>query len=179
MKHFLHLPILATTTLLLLLIHPIISTTNEDVLDIHGRPLIPGHNYYIVSSKDGGGFRWSLKKEFSILRPHYYVKPVDDYVEYGNYTTFIPKSSRQNTITVSSDLNIMFSDIKLPRRHVCSWRTSNYWKLAADSTTGMLFVSLEGSQGDEESMFKIEKHDVLGYKLRHCPSQPYAYGTVM
>ncbi|KAL2895046.1 Kunitz trypsin inhibitor 2 [Bienertia sinuspersici] len=178
MKHFLHLPILATTTLLLLLSHPITSTNAEDVLDAYGNPLIPGQNYYVVpySKNDGGGFAWALKKEVSLC-PHFYVQPLDDSDGYGEYTTFVPKSYRQNTITVSSDLNIMFSDISLPPPPPIICRsTSSYWLLYDDSTSGMFFVRLGGSLRNEESMFKIEKHEVHGYKIRYCPGQSYSYG---
>lgn len=182
MKHLI-LPFIAATTLFLLFSPSTTTATDDDntIYDVTKKPLVAGKDYYVVPYKYGrlmGGFTWKLFKKDIFRCPHYYVPQVKDNNNYGEATAFFPKSGK-NTVTLSTNLNIVFSNASpesgLPI--ICP-ESSNVWKVVTDTYAGVSYIELGGRKGtsDKSTWFTIEKYDAFTYKIRYCP--PYESGQL-
>lgn len=165
MKHLI-VPLAATTTLLFLLFSPptTTATDGDDIIyDVMGQPLVPGQGYYIVPFKYenvGGGFRWEQDTS-----GHYHVSQVFANTDFGSPIAFFPKSSSQNTVTLSTDLNIVFPQYYPPKV------PSNVWKVVTNEDSGISYVELGGEKGatdSSSSWFTIAEHDG-SYLIKYCP----------
>ncbi|KAI5678085.1 hypothetical protein M9H77_09035 [Catharanthus roseus] len=136
------------------------------VLDADGHQLQPGSKYYIIPfhSGNGGGLALSSK---DIPCP-FYVMQENLEASNGLPLRFLPANSTQQTITLSSDLNIVFN-----AGTICVQSTA--WKVGGvDGKTGQRYVMSNGVIGNPgedtlSSWFKIEKMG-NGYKIVFCPS---------
>ncbi|KMT03721.1 hypothetical protein BVRB_8g188700 [Beta vulgaris subsp. vulgaris] len=154
-----------------------ITADDNSVYTVIGDPLLAGQDYYVVPynyGDVGGGLTWKLKQELLAICPHYYVLQVEDNLNFGEPTAFFPSNSRQNQITLSNKLNILFSKVSPPASppFVCP-ASSNVWKVVADDSTGIVYVELGGRKGrsrDTNSWFTIEELDEGGYQIKYCDS---------
>lgn len=135
----------------------------EPVLDITGKVLRTGIDYYIlpVIRGRGGGLTLALINETCPL------DVVQEQVEVKNGLplTFTPVHPNKGLIPVSTDLNIKFS-----ASSTCV--QSTVWKL--DGSAGKYFITtggVEGNPGREtiSNWFKIEKYE-RDYKIVFCPT---------
>ncbi|CAI9773865.1 unnamed protein product [Fraxinus pennsylvanica] len=135
----------------------------EPVLDITGKALRTGIDYYIlpVIRGRGGGLTLASINETCPLDVVQEQMEVKD----GLPLTFTPVDPNKGVISVSTDLNIKFSAAS-----ICV--QSTVWKL--DESAGKYFVTtggVDGNPGREtiSNWFKIEKYE-RDYKIVFCPT---------
>ena len=139
----------------------------EAVLDIDGKKLRAGVNYYILPVFRGRGGGLTLGNLQSEKCP---LNVVQEQLEVMNGfpTTFHPVNPKKGVVRVSTDLNVQFE-----ASTICV--TSTVWKLDKfDESTGQWLVTIGGSRGNPgvetvDNWFKIEKHG-KDYKLVFCPT---------
>nr|XP_043640123.1 miraculin-like [Erigeron canadensis] len=155
-----------TTLLSLAFIYSVFpaSSALDSVLDITGKNLHSGTNYYIMPAARGGGI---------ILGPTGVNKTCPLGIaqlqtnKYGLPLTFTPVNPKKRIIRLSTDVNIKFSG------HT-NCNKSNIWKLKYDEVMRQYFVKVGGVEGNPgretlDNWFKIEKAE-NGYKLVFCPT---------
>ncbi|CAN4087887.1 unnamed protein product [Withania somnifera] len=119
------------------------------VVDIAGKIIRTGIDYYILPVVRGRGGGLTLDKQHEINR--------------GLPLTFTPYNPKKGVIRESTDLNIIFS-----ANSICVQTT--LWKLDDfDETTGKYFITIGGNEGNPSretisNWFKIEKFE-RDYKL--------------
>ena len=139
----------------------------DPVLDISGKKLRTGTDYYILPVFRGRGGGLTLASTGNETCP---LDVVQEQLEVSNGlpVTFSPVNIKKGVIRVSTDQNIKFSAAT-----ICV--QSTVWKLANfDDSTQQWFVTsggVEGNPGREtvDNWFKIEK-DEDDYKLVFCPT---------
>ncbi|XVF30310.1 hypothetical protein REPUB_Repub16aG0045700 [Reevesia pubescens] len=140
----------------------------DPVLDITGKKLRTGTNYYILPVFRGRGGGLTLAS--STRNETCPLDVVQEQLEVSNGLplTFSPVNIKKGVIRVSTDQNIKFY-----ASTICV--QSTVWKLANfdDSTQQWLVTSggVEGNPGREtvDNWFKIEKYED-DYKLVFCPT---------
>ncbi|XP_010683193.2 kunitz trypsin inhibitor 5 [Beta vulgaris subsp. vulgaris] len=165
-----HVIISAATIFLFLCLSPLTSTADTTaVLDINGRPLQAGCNYYILPVIRGrGGGLTMTSKNATELCP-LYVAQEDHEVSNGLPLKFYPVNPKDKRISLSSDLNFVFDAAT-----TCVQSTG--WSLTIEMETGRRYVGTGGEIGNPgvetvDNWFKIEK-DGSGkyyYKIVYCP----------
>ncbi|KAK9750771.1 hypothetical protein RND81_02G220800 [Saponaria officinalis] len=162
--------ILSLTTFLLLLLSTTTTTATTAVLDINGHPLKPNTPYYIlpVIRGRGGGLTMSPKNTTSPCPLYAAQEPQE--ISQGKPLKLYP-SQKTQIITLSTDLNIVFSAF------AAYCRQSTGWQLRHDDQTERRYVGLgvvTGAPGvaTVSNWFKIEKSGsgVHDYKIVFCPS---------
>ncbi|XP_057443449.1 kunitz trypsin inhibitor 5-like [Lotus japonicus] len=148
----------------------------EQVVDITGKKLRAGTNYYILPASPlyrCGRYGRCRSGEGLSLASTDKSCPLDVVLVSGPYgyhgipLTFRPVDSKKGVIRVSTDLNIMFQT-----DHTSCAEYSPVWKI--DASKGKWFVSSGGSVGNPGwktiyNWFKIEKSNEA-YKLVYCPN---------
>ncbi|KAK4858171.1 hypothetical protein QYF36_012145 [Acer negundo] len=141
--------------------------SHSPVLDIAGKKLLAGTDYYILPVFRGRGGGLSLASTGDETCPLDVVQE-QQVAENGLPVTFSPVHIKKGVIRLSIDQNIKFS-----ASTVCD--QSTVWKLDShDDSLGQWFVTTGGVEGNPSSRttrnwFKIEKFDD-DYKLVFCPS---------
>ncbi|KAL3510379.1 hypothetical protein ACH5RR_029780 [Cinchona calisaya] len=138
------------------------------VQDADGHQLQSGAKYYIfpVMGGNGGGLALSAK-DFACP---FYVMQENLEASNGLPLRFLPVDNKQQSINLSSDVNIVFNAAT-----ICVQSTA--WKLGGiDENTGRRYVMSNGAIGHPgvdtlSSWFKIEKYGSgNNYKIVFCPS---------
>ncbi|CAK9171368.1 unnamed protein product [Ilex paraguariensis] len=138
----------------------------EPVLDIAGKKLRTGVDYYILPVFRGMGGGLTLASPGNDTCPLDVVQEQHE-VDNGFPLTFSPVNPKKGVIRESTDLNIKFSAAT-----ICV--QSTVWKIDYDKSLRQYFVTsggVEGNPGREttDNWFKIEK-DGDDYKLVFCPT---------
>ena len=138
----------------------------DPVLDIEGKQLRSGVDYYILPVIRGRGGGLTVASVRNKTCP---LDVVQDKLEvsHGLPLTFTPVNPKQDVIRVSTDHNIKFSAAT-----ICA--QSTVWKLEYDESTGQRFITTGGVEGNPgrgtlSNWFKIEKYGD-DYKLVFCPT---------
>ncbi|KAJ9678270.1 hypothetical protein PVL29_023005 [Vitis rotundifolia] len=139
---------------------------SDPVLDIEGKELQSGVDYYILSvihGRGGGLTMASVRNEICPLD----VVQGEPEVSNGLPVMFTPVNPKEGVICVSTDHNIKFSAAT-----ICV--QSTVWKLEYDESTGQWFITTGGDEGNPghgtlSNWFKIEKCEE-NYKLVFCPT---------
>ncbi|KAK1379680.1 Kunitz-type protease inhibitor KPI-D [Heracleum sosnowskyi] len=132
-----------------------LTSSNRVVLDIDGKELRTGTNYFILPVVRGNGGGMKLYSGRTSQCPLDVVQEPNE-VNRGIPVTFTPTNPREPTIQVSSDLNIKFSGAS-----ICA--QSTVWRLdGKGAASGQLFVSTGGVLGNPSgatisNWFRIEK----------------------
>ncbi|XP_021810339.1 kunitz trypsin inhibitor 2-like [Prunus avium] len=138
------------------------------VLDITGKKLRTGTNYYILPVIRGRGGGLTLASTSNTTSCPLDVVQEQHEVSNGLPLTFSPVNPKKGVVRVSTDHNIKFSAAT-----ICV--QSTIWKLDKfDEQTGQWFVTSGGVEGNPgrqttSNWFKIEKYDE-DYKLVFCPT---------
>ncbi|KAK1438696.1 hypothetical protein QVD17_04506 [Tagetes erecta] len=143
------------------------NAATDSVLDVTGKNLQSGINYYIMPAAKGsnaGGIALgptSPNKTCPLgvaqLQTH----------KKGLQLTFNPVNPKKRIIRLSTDVNIKFLS-------PTSCNESNIWRLKYDEAMKQYFITVGGVEGNPgrqtlDNWFKIEKTDD-GYKLVFCPT---------
>ncbi|XP_071709589.1 miraculin-like [Rutidosis leptorrhynchoides] len=154
-----------------------LQTTTSTPFDSDGHEVQPGLKYYIIpiqSNDSGGGL--SLASRDGFCPP--YVVQENTQLSKGLPLRFLPLDTKQNSITLSSDVNIVFMAAT-----ICV--QSTVWKISTgaggsgggdDMVVGRLYYVRSGGVvgrpgvGTVSNWFKIEKVGDIGYKIVFCPS---------
>ncbi|XP_058100013.1 kunitz trypsin inhibitor 5 [Magnolia sinica] len=142
------------------------ASTGTVVLDIAGKKLQPHVDYHIlpVIRGRGGGLTLAARNgscPFNVAQEKLEVSN-------GLPMTFLPVNSKDKVVSLSSDMNAVFS-----ASTVCV--QSTVWRLGdVDKVTGKRYVTTGGVTGNPglstvSNWFKIEKYND-DYKLVFCPS---------
>ncbi|MBA0571669.1 hypothetical protein Golob_002048 [Gossypium lobatum] len=143
------------------------SAAPDPVLDISGKMLRTGNDYYILPVFRGRGGGLTLASTGNETCPLHVVQEQLE-VSNGLPVTFSPFNIKKGVIRVSTDHNIKFSAAT-----ICV--QSTVWKLANfDDSTRQWFLTCGGVEGNPgrqtiDNWFKIEKHED-DYKLVFCPT---------
>ncbi|KAL9226220.1 hypothetical protein vseg_002056 [Gypsophila vaccaria] len=167
------IPFLTTTILLLLSTTTATATTTTTaaVLDTSGHPLKPDTPYYIlpVFRGRGGGLTMSPKNTTTQCPLYAAQSPYE--TSLGKPVKLYPVNLENRIVSVSTDLNMVFSAFATPCRQ------STGWQLRLDEETGRRYVGLgvvTAAPGPQSvsNWFKIEKNGsgVYDYKIVFCPS---------
>ncbi|CAL9029490.1 unnamed protein product [Prunus brigantina] len=138
------------------------------VLDITGKKLQTGTNYYILPVMRGRGGGLTLARTSKTTSCPLDVVQEQHEFSHGLPLTFLPVNPKKGVVRVSTDYNIKFSAAT-----ICV--QSTVWKLDKfDKQTGQWFVTSGGVEGNPgrqttSNWFKIEKYDE-DYKLVFCPT---------
>ncbi|KAJ4820032.1 Kunitz-type trypsin inhibitor [Rhynchospora pubera] len=141
------------------------TATSTPVYDIDGEPLTPGTGYYILPLIRGRG--GGVKNYWNGSCP-YYVAQANSEVDRGRPVQFYPVNPDEETIPLSTDLNIEFYDLIT----VCIQQY--VWQLGDPvGDSGSQYVTAGGvleNPGEEtvNRWFKIETHPDGDYKLVFC-----------
>lgn len=153
------------------------TTTVTTPFDSDGHEVQPGLKYYITplqSNDTGGGL--SLAPRDGFCPP--FVVQENTQLSKGLSLRFLPLDTKQNTITLSSDLNIVFNAAT-----ICVQSTE--WRLSTssggsgnndDMVSGRRYYVRSGGVvgrpgvGTVSNWFRIEKVEDMGYKFVFCPS---------
>lgn len=138
------------------------------VLDTDGHQLQTGTKYFLFPSLSGNGGGLALSaKGFPCP---YYVMQENLESSNGLPLKFFPVDNNQQTISLSSDVNIVFNAAT-----ICVQTT--VWRIGGnDDSMGRRYVISNGVVGHPgadtlNSWFKIEKNGSgIGYKIVFCPS---------
>ncbi|KAJ8441338.1 hypothetical protein Cgig2_024850 [Carnegiea gigantea] len=163
------LPATTTPLLLLIFLSPFLATS-DTAIDTDGEPLRASFRYHILPLRRGFGGGLALASKNGSFSCPLYVGQERNELSLGLPAKFHPINSKQEPISLSSDLNIDFRAFT-----VCIQSTA--WRLTPDKLTGRLYVATGGVIGEPEAVsdwFKIEKVEVVGiddvYKIVYCPS---------
>lgn len=153
-------------------------TTTTSAFDSDGHEVQPGIKYYIAPSQsndNGGGL--SLASRDGFCPP--FVVQENSQLSKGLTLRFLPLDTKQNTITLSSDLNIVFNAATICVQSTV-WRVSSGGGGGSGSTDDMVtgrryFIRSGGvvgrpGVGTVSNWFRIEKFGDIGYKFVFCPS---------
>ncbi|KAM7469005.1 hypothetical protein LguiA_007188 [Lonicera macranthoides] len=160
-----------TTLLFLLIAFSTISLSAADaspnpVLDVTGKNLRSGVNYYVLPVFKGKGGGLTLASTGNKPCPLDVVQEKYEFKS-GLPLTFTPVDPKKGVIRVSTDLNIKFSTAtKCPQ--------STTWKLDYDKLLQQYVITSGGVEGNPgpktlNNWFKIEKYE-NDYKFLFCPS---------
>ncbi|KAL8041717.1 hypothetical protein ABFX02_09G002100 [Erythranthe guttata] len=149
---------------------PLLSSAAEappPVLDIAGKELRAGVNYYILPVIRGRGGGLSLASTGNNTCPLSVVQEQSE-LKKGLPLTFHPVDPKKGVVRLSTDHNIKFS-----ASTICV--QSTVWRLDNDESTGKYFVNTGGVEGNPGSgsisnWFKIEAYGSGDYKLLFCPT---------
>lgn len=139
----------------------------DAVLDIDGKKLRAGVNYYILPVIRGRGGGLTLGNIGHDKCPLHVVQEQFE-ISNGLPATFAPVNPKKGVVRVSTDLNVEFE-----ASTVCA--KSTVWKLDKfDESTRQWLVTIGGIRGNPgqetlDNWFKIEKHG-KDYKFVFCPS---------
>jgi len=162
----------AALLLLLVCLSPLSTTsvTADVAIDTDGELLRASFRYYILPLRRGFGGGLALSSKNGSFSCPLYVGQEGNELSPGLPARFHPINSKQEPISLSTDLNIDFRAFT-----VCIQSTA--WRLTPDEPTGRLYVATGGVIGEPEVVsdwFKIEKVEVVGidgvYKIVYCPS---------
>ncbi|KAL5983004.1 hypothetical protein ACLOJK_017084 [Asimina triloba] len=138
---------------------------SQAVLDVQGKNLQPNVDYYIlpVIRGRGGGLALATRNgscPLSVAQERFEVSN-------GLPLTFRPVNSRDKVVSLSTDMNVVFSAVT-----ICVQSTA--WSLSFDKATNRRYVSTGGEIGNPgrstlSNWFKIEKYNNKDYKLVFCP----------
>ncbi|KAH7550621.1 hypothetical protein JRO89_XS13G0233200 [Xanthoceras sorbifolium] len=139
----------------------------DPVLDISGKKLQAGTDYYILPVVRGRGGGLTLASTGKETCPLDVVQEQQE-VANGLPLTFSPVNIKKGVVSLSTDLNIKFSAASICVQSTV-WKLDNF-----DKSLGQWFVTtggVEGNPGREtvSNWFKIEKFDD-DYKLLFCPT---------
>jgi Trypsin and protease inhibitor len=146
------------------------AATLESVYDNNGHALIPGQKYYILPFIRGHGGGVTMV-QYNRLCP-YYVGQVNIEVNNGRHVIFYPVNPEDETIRLSTDMNIDFS-VGSPCR-LSAWNLG-----CAEGAANNRYVTTNGIIGNPgpetvNNWFKIEiwesTSEYTAYKLVFCPS---------
>ncbi|KAK9675891.1 hypothetical protein RND81_11G039000 [Saponaria officinalis] len=153
-----------TTTLLLVFLFLTPSTTTADVVvDHEGDPLVAGNYYYAmpIATQKGGGL--TMFNNGSVMCPDFIVARSTEDTDFGIPINLGPQTPDQDkNIHTSSNLSISFK--YLSPQPLCRRRYTTVWAVETEKAV----VVLDGEEGSEDSLFKLEKYgDQLsgGYKI--------------
>ncbi|KAL8200857.1 hypothetical protein R6Q57_012196 [Mikania cordata] len=143
------------------------SSAPDPVLDITGKNLQPGINYYIMPAARGGSRGGIAQGPTSPNKTCPLGVTQLQTHKNGLPLTFSPVNPKKQVIRLSTDVNIKFSG-------PISCNESNVWRLEYDEAMKQYFVTVGGVEGNPgrttlDNWFKIEKSDD-GYKLVFCPT---------
>ncbi|KAI9126511.1 hypothetical protein K1719_002107 [Acacia pycnantha] len=141
----------------------------EPVVDISGKKLKAGENYYVLSAFKGKGGGLSPNSFGNNTCPLVVVQERHD-VHRGKPVKFLPLNSTNKVIYTSSNLNIEFSN------HITICLESGVWK-TTKFISEALNVATNGVAGSGQSnvnWFRIEKAEFDGaYKIKFCPNPKF------
>ncbi|PWA35940.1 alpha-amylase/subtilisin inhibitor [Artemisia annua] len=150
-------------------------TTTTNAFDFDGHEVQPGIKYYVAPSQsndNGGGL--SLASRDGFCPP--FVVQENSQLSKGLSLRFLPLDTKQNTITLSSDLNIVFNAATICVQSTV-WRVSSGGSGSTDDmVTGRRYFVRSGGVvgrpgvGTVSNWFRIEKVGDIGYKFVFCPS---------
>ncbi|CAH9052914.1 unnamed protein product [Cuscuta europaea] len=140
------------------------------VLDVKGKPLIVGSNYFILPvfrGRGGGVYPANIKQNKTVC-PQDVIQEASE-VQKGIPVVLTPVNAKDGgVVPLSTDLNVRFFTPTICAKEVV-------WKLDAyDESSKQTFVKTGGAIGNPgintlSSWFKIEKSD-NDYKFVFCPS---------
>ncbi|XP_021741083.1 kunitz trypsin inhibitor 2-like [Chenopodium quinoa] len=166
MTHF----ILLVATFIILFSPP--STTavkTTPILDINGRPLETGSNYYILPVIRGRGGGLTISPKNATESCPLYVAQENHEVSNGLPLKLYTTNPNEKRIPLGSDVNIVFDAAS-------SCVQSTGWTLAFDEATGKQHVGTGGTIGNPgvdtlSNWFRILKggNGKYDYKISYCP----------
>lgn len=159
---------LETTTTITAAIDTITDTSIP--FDSDGHEVQPGLKYHItpIQSNDSSGGGLSLASRDGICPP--FVVQENTQLSNGLPLRFVPLDTKQNSITLSSDLNILFNAATICVQSTV-WRVINGGGFGG----GKYYVRSGGVVGRPgvatvSNWFRIERVGDIGYKIVFCPS---------
>ncbi|KAJ4713689.1 Kunitz trypsin inhibitor [Melia azedarach] len=139
----------------------------DPVLDVYGKQIRAGTNYFILPAVGGRGGGLALASTGYKTCP---LDVVQERYPLGNGLplTFHPVNPKKGVVRVSTDLNIQFEAASTCARSKV-WKLDNF-----DQTFKQRFVTIGGVLGNPgpktiSNWFKIEKFEDV-YKLVFCPT---------
>ncbi|CAI0544524.1 unnamed protein product [Linum tenue] len=148
------------------------SLTPLPVLDVNGKVVRSGSNYYVLPavSGEGGGVALASLTKDSESCPQTVVQDQDE-ISQGIQLTFAPVNTKSGyTVRTFTDLNVRFvADTP------CEEGTATVWKVESyDDDVKQWFIGTGGIEGKPgprtvENWFKIAKFGG-NYKIVYCPS---------
>ncbi|XP_009782172.2 kunitz trypsin inhibitor 5-like [Nicotiana sylvestris] len=155
-----HLILVALSTSLFCLVKA------QDVLDVSGKDVRKGGYYRIIPAGRGNGGGITVASIRNRTNPLVVSQHADESI-ISISTQFSPANSNENTIKISTDLNIKFtSEITLSN-------SSNVWRINTELIPQRYLVTVGGVEGNPgretlSNWFKIDKYEDA-YKLVYCP----------
>ncbi|KAJ8554054.1 hypothetical protein K7X08_024732 [Anisodus acutangulus] len=160
MAPFLLLSILSTTFFSLLKAQNV----SEPVLDDSGKAVQTGSNYYVlpVGRGNNGGLQVDSIRNQNIL-----VVSQNTKSSIGGYLQFSPVDPKENTVRISTDMNVKFTSM------IITYNLSTVWTINTDLIPQRYLVTLGGVEGNPgretlSNWFKIDKYEDA-YKFVYCP----------
>ena len=162
------------TIFLFLFFSPLTTTSVSDnhqlVIDIDGKPVQSNTNYYILPVMRGNGGGLTLDSRNTTQLCPLYVSQQNQEVSNGLPLKFLPVNPKHKTISVSSDLNMVFDAAS-----ICV--QSNVWSLIKDDQgSERRYVGAGGQVGNPgigtlSNWFRIDKagSGEYDYKIVYCP----------
>ncbi|XP_009614753.1 kunitz trypsin inhibitor 5-like [Nicotiana tomentosiformis] len=138
----------------------------QDVLDVSGKDVRKGGYYRIIPAGRGNGGGITVASIRNRTNPLVVSQHADESI-LSVSTQFSPANSNENTIKISSDLNIKFtSEITLSN-------SSNVWRINTELIPQRYLVTVGGVEGNPgretlSNWFRIDKYEDA-YKLVYCP----------
>ncbi|KAI3719865.1 hypothetical protein L6452_20770 [Arctium lappa] len=149
------------------------TSTGVIPFDIDGHEVQSGIKYYItpVPSNSGGGLALASRDGFC---PPFVIQE-NTQLSTGFPLRFLPLDTKQNVITLSSDLNIVFNVATICVQSTV-WRISTSGSNTDDTLARRRYYVRSGGMvgkpgvGTVSNWFRIEKVGAIGYKFVFCPS---------
>ncbi|KVH97451.1 Kunitz inhibitor ST1-like protein [Cynara cardunculus var. scolymus] len=149
---------------------PTSTSTGMTAFDIDGHEVQPGIKYYInpVQSNSSGGGGLSLASRDGFCPP--FVVQENNQLSKGLPLRFLPLDTKQNAITLSGDLNIVFNAATICVQSTV-WRISSGGSNIDDTLTRRRYYVRSGGMvgkpgvGTINNWFRIEKVGAIGCKV--------------
>ncbi|XP_060206431.1 kunitz trypsin inhibitor 5-like [Lycium barbarum] len=161
MEPFLLLTILSTTFFFLVKAQNV----SEPVLDESGKAFRKGSNYYVLPVGRGNNGGLQVGSIRNRTDPLVVTQNADESVIGGN-VQFSPDDTKENTVRISTDLNIKFTSMVISN-------SSTVWRINTELIPQRYLVTVGGVEGNPgretlSNWFKIGKYEDA-YKLVYCP----------
>ncbi|OIT04727.1 PREDICTED: kunitz trypsin inhibitor 2-like [Nicotiana attenuata] len=137
---------------------------SEPVLDISGNAVRKGANYLIVPAGRGSSGGLDVSSIRNTTNP--LVVSQNTQNSSGTYLQFSPVNPKENTIRVSTDLNIKYTSMIISD-------SSTVWRINTELIPQRHLVTVGGVEGNPgretlSNWFRIDKYEDA-YKLVYCP----------
>ncbi|MCD7461727.1 hypothetical protein HAX54_046906 [Datura stramonium] len=139
---------------------------SEPVLDVSGKAVVKGSNYFILPAGRGNNDDGGLDVSSIRNRTNPLVVSQNTQSSVGGSLQFSPLDPEENTVRLSTDLNVKFMSIIISD-------SSTVWTVNNEIIPQRYVVAVGGVEGNPgrdtlSNWFKIDKYEDA-YKLVYCP----------